>query len=72
VRNNLLILRLHAGADRYRATCAVLASRFREALRTIRRGERGGWKLLAMTGKAFFDDLRGKYGRLNWDEHTKS
>ena len=63
IRNNLLMLRLHAAGDYPTASVLIVARRLREALREIRSGW-SGVQRLAATARAVRDHLIGRYGPL--------
>jgi GT2 family glycosyltransferase len=64
VRNNLLLLRLHAGADFHRAARRIILRRFRDSLRALYRGQSKPGTALSITMRAIWDHLARRYGQV--------
>lgn len=62
-RNNLLLLKMHAGRYKARATLHVIASLLRNDLRAIKNRMPGANSLLRITLTAFRHHFSGRYGR---------
>lgn len=62
VRNNLLLLRLHAGSHYQEAARSVIRLRLRESLRDIKSGTTDAWAAFRITLRALADHRRARYG----------
>jgi GT2 family glycosyltransferase len=62
LRNNLLLVRLHSGRCKNRATVAVIGRQLRGALIPILRREKQGWKILQIMLRAWKDHVFHRYG----------